>query len=329
MANEQNNSNEINLSQLSQKARDYFSRLNDSVFDGLQFIKRNIIILAVLLIAGAVLGYFKDIEAHVYNQEIFAIPNFNSTDYVYGEVERLNSKIKDRDTVYLKQLGIKNTADIVEFKIEPVPDLYNFIDQDKTTDQASRKFEVLRLVSENGDAKTIVEDPITGKNFKTHLITVKTTKKFEDADIVAPLFKHFNANPYYSEIQKQYVASLNQTIAVNDTTLKQIDGILNDFASGSKKADPNLVYYNDNSLGEVLKQKGNLLAQQASNRIARVDYTDVVKNSASLLNVRVKGLTSGKMKIFIPLLFIFIFLLAVRFKKFYTKQAAKRRIVNP
>jgi hypothetical protein len=43
----------------------------------------------------------------VYDHELIVQPNFGSTDYLYSKVELLASKINERDTVFLKSIGIK------------------------------------------------------------------------------------------------------------------------------------------------------------------------------------------------------------------------------
>ncbi|MBC8643443.1 hypothetical protein H9W95_03160 [Flavobacterium lindanitolerans] len=73
---------EIDLAQVSKKNKEHVSRLPFLIFKGLLFVKRNIIILAVLLIVGVGLGFYLDRNTTVYNHEVIIKPNFGSTDYI-------------------------------------------------------------------------------------------------------------------------------------------------------------------------------------------------------------------------------------------------------
>jgi hypothetical protein len=326
MDNKQENKNEIDLTQLSARIKGYFGRVNDSFFDIILFFKRNIIIIAVLVVLGAVLGYFQDKGTHSYLQQFYAIPNFGSTDYLYTEIERLDSKINEGDTVFLKKLGIKNTKAISEIAIEPVADLYNFIDNPdyNVGDPRNMRYEVLKLVSESGEGKTLIEDPITGKNFKLHLVTIKTKKKATEDGLIKPIFNHLNNNDYYKQLQEPYIASLKKTIAVNDSTLKQIDGILNEYGKGGNPA--NIIVTGESSIDQVIRLKNKILKAQEQNRVDLINYTDVVKNASSVINTRKNNIASNKMKFIYPVVFILIFAAIVKFKKYYKAQTKKRAV---
>jgi predicted RNase H-related nuclease YkuK (DUF458 family) len=324
MDNQQENKNEIDLSQLSTKIKGYFGRVNDSFFDTILFLKRNIIVVIILIASGVILGYFKDKASHSYSQQFYAIPNFGSTDYLYTEIERLNSKVKAGDTVFLKQLGIKNTKRISKIEIEPVADLYNFIENPTLDENENLRYQVLKLVSESGEGKTLIEDPVTGKNFKVHLVTIRTNQKTTEEELINPIVKHLNDNPYYRQLQQPYVENLKNTIVANDSTLKQIDGILNEYAKGGK-ASTNVIFSGEAGIGDVIKLKNKLLKEQEQNRVNLINYTDVIKNASSITNTSLVNITSNKMKVIYPILFLLIFAAIAKFIKYYKTQSAKRK----
>lgn len=328
MANQTDNieNQEINLSDVSRKVKNYFSKANDSFFDGILFVKRNIIIVVALIIAGAGLGYYQDYSSRQYEQKIFVMPNFGSTDYVYEEVEGLISKIRKKDPDFIKNSGIKDLTKISMVKIEPVVEIYDFI-EDKDVDEDDRKFQLFRLISENGDMKKILEDKITSRGYKKHLITVTTNETVSRDEAIDPILNYFNNNPYFVKMKKEYANNLDLKIAANDTVIKQIDRILNDYAS--RKNNGSAMYYVDNTqLNEVIKLKNRLTVEQGQNRIDRANYDKVLAESGTMLNVPKKGLLVGKMKYITPLLFIGIFVLIFRFRKYYAKQLNKRKIAG-
>jgi len=326
MANSTSTDNQdIDLGQLSKKVKNYFSSLNDAIFDGILFIKRNIIVLVILIVIGSALGYYKDKTSTIFEQKIFVIPNFGSIDYLYEEIENMSSKIRREDPEFMKVSGFKNADKFLKIDIKPVVEIYDFI-EDKDVDEDDRKFQLFRLISENGDMKKILEDKTTARHYKNHIITITTSGETEKSEMVDPILKYFNSNSYFLKMKEEYVNNLNLKIIANDTVIKQIDAVLNGFSNKGKNG--NLMYYNDNTeLSEVIKYKNKLTKEQGQNRIDKVNYSDVVKDGGTLLNIYGKTFTSGRMKFIVPLLFVLAFIGGVQFRNFYRKQSNKRKSV--
>ena len=119
---------------------------------------------------------------------------------------------------------------------------------------------------------------------------------------------------------------LKMSIASKEASIKHIDDILTSVSQRTNSGS--LVAYNDNTdLSELVKNKNKLVAELAQNKIDRINYDDVVKEGSSMLNIKDPGITSGRMKYIYPILFILLFMLGVRFVKFYKKQVEKRKKV--
>ena len=78
---------EIDLSQISKKISKGFQNLGGFIFNCIHFFIKNAVIVILLFIIGAGLGFYLDKTQKSYNHEIIVIPNFGSTDYLYGKVE--------------------------------------------------------------------------------------------------------------------------------------------------------------------------------------------------------------------------------------------------
>jgi hypothetical protein len=329
MANQTNSADnqDLDLGQLSGKIRGYVSKANDSFFDGILFIKRNIIILTVLVLVGVGLGIYIDESSNRFENKVFVIPNFGSVDYLYEEVEHITAKIHNQDPALMKELALKSPQKFIKIEIEPVVEIYEFI-EDKEVDEDDRKFQLFRLISENGDMDKMLKDNTTSRNYKNHLITITTNGTADKSEIIDPLLKYLNSNSYYLQMKDEYVNNLNLKIAANDTIIKQIDKILNDFTGKGKNG--NLIYYNDNTeLSEVIKVKNRLTQEQAKNRIdAKVNYSDIVKEGSSVLNTTKSTIFSGKMKYIVPLLFILAFVACIKFRNYYRNQINKRKALG-
>jgi hypothetical protein len=316
---------DLDLGQLSKKVKNYLSRANDSFFDGILFLKRNIIIIAILFIVGAGLGIYKDTVGRNYEQKVFVIPNFGSTDFLYEQAAFISYRLRTQDTAFIKAAGIKNPEKFVKLKIEPVIEIYEFI-EDKDVDEDDRKFQLFQLIAENGDMDKMLKDKTTSKYYKKHLITITTNGKATKDEIIEPLLKYVNSNEYFLKMKDEYIKNLELKTAANDTILKQIDAILNDFSG--KKGNTGLVYYNDNTdLSGVIKLKNKIIAEQAQNRIDKVNFSGIVKDSGIVLNVASKSLTGGRMMFILPILFILIFVIFVKFRNYYKKQIQKRKVI--
>jgi hypothetical protein len=320
--NSQNTDNqEIDLSQVSKKIGNFFESIATKFFRGILFIKRNIKFIGALFIIGAVLGYFIDKTSKSYNNEIIVSPNFGSNEYLYSKINLINSKIKDRDTVFLKEIvGIKEPKRIEEIKIEPISDVYKFIQN------RPENFELIKLMAEDGDIKKVIAEQTTSKNYPYHLINISTSKPTSPEKTINPILNYLNDSEYYKSIQKEYINNIQLKMMANDSIISQIDGVLNSFSNavnGSQRNDK-LIYYNENTqLNDVIKTKNDLTNEQGSHRLDLVNLNKIIKDNSTTINIKnTKGI-NGKMKFILPILFIFMFILVGYFNSFYKKQLEK------
>jgi hypothetical protein len=321
-AKPQNNADnqEIDLSQISKKIGSFFENIATQIFKAFLFFKRNIIWIGILFVLGAGLGYYFDKNNKVYNNQIIVCPNFGSTDYLYAKVSLINSKIQEQDTLFLKEVvGIKNPAKFIKIQIQPIADIYKFIEE------RDKNFEVLKLMAEDGDVKKIINDNLTSKNYPYHLISFVTLNETSKDKTVEPLLKYFNESDYYRVIQKQFMDNVKIKIADNDSIISQINGFLNGISSAnaSPKGDK-LFYYNENTqLGDVLKIKHEIDYEQGMRRLDLINLDKIIKDNSHTLNIKNKESLNGKMKYAIPFFFIGIFVLFGIIKRYYKHQMAK------
>ncbi|WP_309614246.1 hypothetical protein [Flavobacterium sp.] len=321
-ATSQNNDNqEIDLSQISKKIGTFFENISTAIFRGILFFKRNIIWVGILFGIGVGIGLYLDRTIKVYDNEIIVSPNFGSVDYLYAKIALISSKINDNDTVFLKEVvGIKEPRKLKKIAIMPITDVYKFINN------SDKNFEFVKLLAEDGDIKKIVNENLTSKNYPYHLISFTTDNETAEAKTVEPILNFLNNSDYFKIIQKEYLNNVKVKMIENDSIISQINGLLNAFsttANGSQKSDK-LVYYNENSqLDEVIKTKDALVTEQGNHRIELVNYDKIVKDNSITLNIKNTQAVNGKMKFILPLLFIAIFILVGYLKSYYKHQMAK------
>ena len=313
-----NDDQEIDLSQISKKISGFFQRLNASIFRAIQFFVRNWIVVLILLIAGISLGTFLDKTQKCYEHQIIVAPNFESTDHLYAKIGLINSKIKENDTVFLKNtVGIQQPKSLKKIEIKPVADVYNFIKN------KPENFELIKLMAEDGDIKKVLEENMTSKNYTFQTIILTTGEKSSEEKLIKPLLAYFNTSEYYVKIQKEVHKNIEFKMKQNDSIIRQIDGVLNNFSNATNGALKNekLMYYNENTqLNDIIKTKDALLNEQGNHRIELIGFDKIIKENSITLNIELKKYANGRLKFVLPILFILIFVLLYFFKSFYNKQ---------
>lgn len=313
---------EIDLGQVFKKIGDFYQLILDKIFDLILFLKRNIIVIIVLFILGAGLGYYLDKDSKIYDHEIIVLPNFGSTDYLYSKVNLLESKRKEKDTSFLNKLGFIDKNDFKKIEIEPIIDVYQFIDSKESN------FGLIKLMAEDGDLQKIIKDDVTSKNYPFHVIKIKTASIITSDKIKTSILKYLNDSDYFKVIQNQSIENLKSKIVTNDETVTQIDNLLNDFAktSSSNQKSDKLVYYNENNqLNDIIRTKEDLIREQGYNKISLVNNDKIIKDINISINSRNTDGLSSKNKLILPFFFIFIFLFVNGFMRFYKRQINKRK----
>ncbi|MFL9845206.1 hypothetical protein [Flavobacterium rhizosphaerae] len=317
---------EISLSDISLMVKKYREKFNDTIFNAILFVQRFIIAIVIILVAGIAYGIYLDSAPKPYDQKILVTPNFESVDYLYQEIEVINTKLSEHDYEYFSGIGIKNPGSIIKIQIEPVIDIYEFIDNVEENELNDRKFEIFRLIAESGEMDKILEDETTSKYYKNQKIVIITAGKVLEDEVITPLITHFNNAPYFQELKKQYNENLDKQIKENNLTVQYIDTLLRNYSDMRGKSSS--VYFSDNSaLHEVIRQKRYTLESLLKNRINVINYDSVVKVDATAINVKHKGLLINRMKIVVPLFFLFVFVCLMMFISFYKSQKKRREAI--
>ena len=116
---------EIDLGQIGTGIKNFFSGIVNSIFDFIFFVKKKIVIIGSLFVIGVVAAFVLDPK--VYNHEISVIPNFGSNEYLYKKIEQIDSKLREKDENFFKELGIKRFEEIKSVEIAAFPAIYNFV----------------------------------------------------------------------------------------------------------------------------------------------------------------------------------------------------------
>jgi len=327
--NDQNNSSEeIDLGVLVKKINGFFSNISLTIFKGILFVKKNILIFGALFIIGAVLGYFLDKTNPSYDSEIIVAPNMGGTDYLYSKIELLTSKLNEGDKPFFKSIGINNPEKISLIEIEPIIDIYNFVNNSTSAASAqnTQNFELVKLLSESSDITKVINDKLTSKNYPHHKIHIVTSDKTSIDATIKPLMKFLNTDEYLNKILEISKDNIIIKMKKNEELIAQTDSLIRILTVNLMKdqSKASLVYNNENNqFNDFFNLKNGLINEIADQRIALVNSNSVIIDISTVVNIRNNKGTNGKMKLILPVLFIFMFLIIKLFMAFYKSQKAK------
>lgn len=303
---------EIDLGAISKGIGNTFQGFLSVIYYAIRFFVRKSVIILILFIIGFGIGYYFD-RSKVYDHEMIVIPNFDCGDYMYSKVQLLNAKLKERDTVFLNAIGIRKSSELLNIKVSPIEDIYNYVNTNELN------FKILELMAEDGDIQKIIKEEATSKNYTYHQITFSTIGMTAEEKTVEPILAYLNDSDYFSKLQYQFVENSKNKIRANDTIIMQIDRIL----STKKNSASSLVYNENSQINDLVSSKEKLIRDNGNQRLALLNMDKIVKNNATTLNIKDEGTTSGRMKLFVPFFFIFLFIMIYGFVSFYRSQAIK------
>lgn len=307
---------EIDLGQIGTGIKNFFNGIVNSIFDFIFFVRKKIVIIGSLFVVGLILGFFVDKKAS-YKQEIFVIPNFGSNEYLYSKVAFINSRLKENDVEFFKSIGLKDFKKISNIEIKAVNGIFGFVNM---RDNA-QNFELIKLMAEDGNIDQIIKDDITSKNYYLHNITVSTSEKVTQEDIIEPLLEYFQKNKFYEKQQIIYKENINNKISFNDSLIKQIDVLIVKLSNNNNAS--NVTISENSSITNLINKKDELIKETQYLKLNKHEYEDIIKTqNISLNNISTQGL-SNKMKIFLPFLFVFLYFFGYWFMELYKKQLVR------
>lgn len=318
---------EIDLSMISNKTKDFFDGVAPSIFRNILFFKTNLVRISILAAIGIGAGIYLDETYKSYNSEIIVTPNIGGTDYLYSKIDFLSAKLIEKDTIFFKNLGIKNLSYIKTIKIEPILDIYSFVNNSTSAANAenTQNFELVKLLAEDGSLKDVIKDKLTSKNYPNHKIQIATSEIISKEGLINPIMKFLNTDEYYNKILKISIESVKIKMKKDEQEIVQIDSILRFMTYNlGKNKNQNLIYNNENNqINPLFDLKNSLINDIAGHKINLENLKLFIRDTSTITNVLNTKLLNNKLKFFLPLFLIFGFIFINLFLKFYKKQSLK------
>jgi hypothetical protein len=313
---ENKDNQEIDLGVIFSQTKGFINSCISGFFKIIQYCFKNSIKIGIVFFIGAAIGYYLDKNSISYKQQIIVTPNINSVDYLYDRIELLNALLKEKDTVYLYQKGFRNIKKIQKIKVEPIIDIFKFVESYK---EQNSNFDMIKLMAEDGDLNKIIKDEMTSKNYPFHEISFGTSKKFKEENLLKPIMDFLNESEYYNSILKQQKLNVIEKINQNDSIIKQIDAVLKSFNTSQNKST-SMVYYNENTqLNEIINTKNSLSKEKGYLKIEFINLNKIIKDISFSFNIKDNTGTNGKMLFIMPIVFVLLFFGITGFIKSYKK----------
>jgi hypothetical protein len=325
----QSDDQEIDLGLLIKKLNDFTGNISLKIFKGLLFLKTKMLILISLFIIGVALGYFLDTTNKNYDSEIIVSPNLGGTDYLYSKIDLLTSKLKENDVAFFKSIGVNNPEKITLIEIEPIIDIYSFVNNNTaiaTNAQNTQNFELMKLLAESSDIQKVMKDKITSKNYPHHKIHIETNSKTSPKELIQPILKFLNTDRYLNEILNISKENIKIKMKKNEELITQADSLIKILTLNLSRnqKNSNLVYNNENNqFNSLFDLKNSLINEIASQRIALVNSNVVIKDISTVVNIKNTKKINDKLKFILPIVLIFLYISYSLFLSFYRKQAKK------
>ncbi|WP_151892792.1 hypothetical protein [Patiriisocius marinistellae] len=298
---------EIDLGYLFEKINNTFKNIAIGIYNGIQFIIRNWYIVLGIIIAGVLLGLFKEKDSLPSKRaKIIIRTNFNTAEYTYNAINTLLEKSKARDTIFLQKNGFNyEVTDIADIEITPI---INFEEISEKYDVNDRTLEsVLRNV-EFKEEEDVSESFFS--DYTYHEVELSLGSYTSEATI-KNIIIYLNNNEYIQKMGVTGKEMLERNIERNNFSISQIDSAISDYnekvllpmsTNFLAVVDKNFNYHNVvNSKLELQKINDKLIEDliYADKAIIQIGENNIIEKKPPFL---------FKKYVIYPILFLFLFL---------------------
>lgn len=293
-----NNSQEIDLFKIVTIIYKYISL----------FIRKHLIPMCILFIVGVLLGILVNSKFKKYESRVLVSPSKGTVDYLYNQVDVINSRISRNDTNYLKSIGFKES--ITKISIEPVNSIYQFVQENE------KNYDLVKLFAEDGDINKVAEDEKTSKNYKIHELIIYTKKPVLLDQNIENLVHYLNQNDHFNKVKDIVNQNNDKRIKSNNLTIDQINAVLAKFDKNiTENKSSNLVYFNDNNqLNDIILTKNELIKENEYLELQKINSNNFIKKEAHFLNIESES-KSKFLLLIIPLILMCAYTIIIQLFK--------------
>ena len=306
---EQQKNEEIDLIYVFSKFKETLKSWVVLLFNAIDYILKKWIIITILIVLGAVLGYFTQ-DNYKPNKKATALVriNFDSVDYVYSEIDLINEKVKERDSVFFSSMGLKgDSIELEKLEITPIVNLNDILGRYEIND---RKLEGL-LKNLEFDDKEIKIHETFNSDYYFHTIELTLSDNANQVTLDKTI-KYINTNEVLEELKESIIRDVKSQIENNLTSIKQINDVVNAYNTNESLSSPSdqiFVVDKNFSIHTLFDRKNKFqeLNEELNKFLVYAKDIVVVVNKPKIIEGEI-GFRGNKMRYY-PLLFVFMFLL--------------------
>ncbi len=259
--NKENSNEEIDLMQVFGLVKNAFRKLLKGVVSLVSFFIKKAILLIILVVVGAVSGYFIDKNKGTtdgYMHEVIIEPKYRSVKYIYDFVEDLDENFKEG--FFFKKAGIDQSVinNLVGVRIEPL----------------IKGNDVLEYVERHYDQKEFFEDAMEAyeegklednkfKDFYKHhkLVFVFGNASKETSKIIDYTLEFLKSNAYYKKKINLVITQNQENLEREKRTLNFVNEYLDNLSKNPIREKNEVIIYR-NTKDEIPTAVASLLQQK-------------------------------------------------------------------
>ncbi len=294
------------------------------LFKAINFLLRKWWILLLLVVGGFALGYFSSGETKQSQKATALIRiNFDAVNYVYKEIDLINAKISEGDSLFFSDLGLNsNSLEVTGLVLTP---LVNLKDIGEKYEKIYRNVDGL-LKNVEFDKSDIEVSETFFTEYRYHSLDLMLSPTATEKTI-DQIVNYLNSNKLLNEIRDTAIIDMKRRIISNEEIIRQIDKMIETYSknqSVNNATGPMFVVDKDFSLHALLNIKTSRIIRNDEIRKILIMAKDIVVVTNRVSLVKIQSGLLGKKTIFYPVFFVFAFLLMawIQYVFFYLKKIA-------
>ncbi|MCH2489904.1 MAG: hypothetical protein MK211_07125 [Flavobacteriales bacterium] len=315
---------EIDLGLVFKKIGEQYRKFLLWLFHWFQFVLKHWIIILLIIILGAVAGYYWQKGSTGKNLATLIVQNnFDSTSYVYDALKLLKTKSKQGDAKFLKRYGFNTEeAEIADIEIEPI---VNILDLARNTKDEDRTLEEYMAQTDFED--DILLSEVFYTEYKFHKVLIYTTANASN-ETIEKVIDYLNSNELLQEVRLVSIEETKQQIKNHEKSIKDIDGVFESYVDSNSTVNPAAQVYfknnENNNLHMLLEEKRNIMNDIEELKAELIKYDGIV----TVINKPVlhySGSFFDNKVVLLPLFLVFLYFLffALRGSYFRVKKMAE------
>ncbi len=309
--NQQNNSDEIDLGQLFQMIGHGFNNLFKAFLRLFLYLKKNIAILAGLVILGLAVGFgLNTIVSKTLKMEVIVKPHLESKNYLYDVIDEIQSNIKAKDTLFFNSLGIQR-IDFAGLEVSIAR-----VIEGGSSESDLQYLELLQSFDNTDAIADIVRAELQNKSSFNHRITFYYKNAGLGEDFANKVVSYINTNPYFEGMLKISRANATSRIEENQELLKQVDEIISNYTNGLSNQNKNSISERivldtkeQVNIADLFEYKNLLIRDIESKKLELEERTEPIKVINFGKPRQVQKSFFGKNIVLIPLVLVTLFFL--------------------